>query len=186
MPLANEPALSAAMTTPSLILMDRSRISLDKRPTRRVAARPHSGPDLPSVSSGLLFGQKGAKQVRDLREVVAFRIERPVPPRLVLSLEAGAQVLEKPGRTGSTRRLVDRSLGLEVASRMRPSAVDSRFELLFVEAMLTIWRKTANGLVKSSVARPKTVRGSIAIAAITKHEGFQWVQLQKGFDASRI
>jgi len=40
MPLANELALSAAMTTPSLILMDRSRISLGKRPARRVAAKP--------------------------------------------------------------------------------------------------------------------------------------------------
>src|SRR5271169_5641057 len=66
-----------------------------KRPARRVAAQPHSGPDLASVSCGLLFGQKGAKQVRDLRERVAFRIERPVPPRLFLSLEAAAQVLEK-------------------------------------------------------------------------------------------
>jgi hypothetical protein len=43
-----------------------------------------------------------------------------------------------------------------------------------------------NGFVKFSVARPKTVGGSIAIAAITKHEGFQWVQRQKGFDTSRI
>jgi hypothetical protein len=46
--------------------------------------------------------------------------------------------------------------------------------------------ETTNSLVKFSVARPKTVGGSIAIAAITKHEGFQWVQRQKGFDTSRI
>jgi hypothetical protein len=32
----------------------------------------------------------------------------------------------------------------------------------------------------------ETVGGSIAIAAITKHEGFQWVQRQKGFSTSRI
>jgi len=33
--------------------------------------------------------------------------------------------------------------------------------------------ETTIGFVKFSVARPKTVGGSIAIAAITKHEGFQ-------------
>src|SRR5580704_17347524 len=36
--------------------------------------------------------------------------------------------------------------------------------------------ETTIGFVKFSIARPKTVGGSIAIAAITKHEGFQWVQ----------
>jgi hypothetical protein len=41
--------------------------------------------------------------------------------------------------------------------------------------------ETTIGFVKFSVARPKTVGGSIAIAAITKHESFQWVQRQKGF-----
>jgi hypothetical protein len=46
--------------------------------------------------------------------------------------------------------------------------------------------ETTIGFVKFSVARPKTVGGSIAIAAITKHEGFQWVQRQKGFGTSRI
>jgi hypothetical protein len=30
------------------------------------------------------------------------------------------------------------------------------------------------------------VGGLIAIAAMTKHEGFQWVQRQKGFGTSRI
>ncbi len=30
----------------------------------------------------------------------------------------------------------------------------------------------------------RSVGGSIAIAAITKHEGFQWVQHQNGFGAS--
>ena len=95
-----------------------------------------------------------------------------------------------------------------MASRTRPSAGDSRekqpashaklspsiFELLFVEAMpirnaVDLARflvETTIGFVKFSVARPKTVGGSIAIAAITKHEGFQWVQRQKGFGTSRI
>jgi hypothetical protein len=44
---------------------------------------------------------------------------------------------------------------------------------------------TTIGFVKFP-ARPKTVGGSIAIAAITKHKGFQWVQRQKGFGTSRI
>ena len=30
----------------------------------------------------------------------------------------------------------------------------------------------------------RSVGGSIAIAAITKHEGFQWIQRQNGFGAS--
>jgi len=68
------------------------------------------------------------------------------------------------------------------------------FELLFVEAMpirdaVDLARflvEATIGFVKFSVARPKTVGGSIAIAAITKHEGFQWVQRQNGFSTSRI
>jgi len=67
------------------------------------------------------------------------------------------------------------------------------FELLFVEAMpirdaVDLARflvETTIGFVKFSIARPKTVGGSIAIAAITKHEGFQWVQRQNGFGAGR-
>jgi hypothetical protein len=39
--------------------------------------------------------------------------------------------------------------------------------------------------MQQGLARPKTVGGSIAIAAITKHEGFQWVQRQNGFGAGR-
>ena len=37
------------------------------------------------------------------------------------------------------------------------------------------------GILGQAIARPKTVGGSIAIAAITKHEGFQWVQQRNGF-----
>ena len=67
------------------------------------------------------------------------------------------------------------------------------FELLFVEAMpirdaVDLARflvETTIGFVKFSVARPKTVGGPIAIAAITKHEGFQWVQHHDGFGSSR-
>jgi hypothetical protein len=67
-------------------------------------------------------------------------------------------------------------------------------ELLFVEAMpirdaVDLARflvETTIGFVKFSVARPKTVGGSIAISVITKHEGFQWVQRQTGFGTSRV
>jgi hypothetical protein len=65
------------------------------------------------------------------------------------------------------------------------------FELLFVEAMpirdaVDLARflvETTIGFVKFSVARPKTAGGSIAISAITKHEGFQWVQRQNEFSS---
>lgn len=68
------------------------------------------------------------------------------------------------------------------------------FELLFVEAipirdavdLARFLVETMIGFVKFSVARPKTVGGSIAIAAITKHEGFQWVQRQRGFGTSHM
>ena len=57
---------------------------------------------------------------------------------------------------------------------------------LFQESRAQATLAATIGFVKFSVARPKTVGGSIAIAAITKHEGFQWVQRQKGFGTSRI
>lgn len=68
------------------------------------------------------------------------------------------------------------------------------FKLLFVEAipicdavdLARFLVETMIGFVKFSVARPKTVGGSIAIAAITKHEGFQWVQRQRRFGTSRM
>lgn len=36
--------------------------------------------------------------------------------------------------------------------------------------------ETTIGFIRFSVPRPKTGGGPIEIAAITKHEGFQWVQ----------
>jgi hypothetical protein len=58
------------------------------------------------------------------------------------------------------------------------------YELLFLEAMpiqdaadlARFLVLTTIGFVRFSVSRPKTVGGSIEIAAITKHEGFQWLQ----------
>ena len=103
--------------------------------------------------------------------------------RLIFGLGSGFE--DAAVGTGLTR---------EAARELHAKLSPSLFELLFVEAMpirdaVDLARflvETTIGFVKFSVARPKTVGGSIAIAAITKHEGFQWVQRQKGFDTSRI
>ncbi|MDQ9169372.1 hypothetical protein Q8A64_02990 [Oxalobacteraceae bacterium R-40] len=70
------------------------------------------------------------------------------------------------------------------ALELREKLVPELYELLFVEAMpmkdaIDLARflvETTIGFVKFSVSRPKTVGGPIQIAAITKHEGFQWIQ----------
>jgi hypothetical protein len=70
------------------------------------------------------------------------------------------------------------------AAELREKLVPDLYELLFVEAMpmqdaIDLARylvETTIGFIKYSVARPKTVGGPIEIAAISKHEGFQWVQ----------
>lgn len=67
---------------------------------------------------------------------------------------------------------------------LRASLVPDLYELLFVEAMplqdaVDLARylvETTIGFVKFSVSRPKVVGGPIEIAAISKHEGFQWMQ----------
>jgi len=41
--------------------------------------------------------------------------------------------------------------------------------------------ETTKGFIRFSTARPKTVGGPIEIAAITKHEGFKWVQRKHFF-----
>lgn len=43
--------------------------------------------------------------------------------------------------------------------------------------------ETTKGFVRFSVTRPKTVGGPIEIAAITKHEGFKWVQRKRFFSS---
>lgn len=68
--------------------------------------------------------------------------------------------------------------------KLRESVVPELYELLFVEAMplqdaVDLARylvETTIGFVKFSVSRPKLVGGPIEIAAISKHEGFQWRQ----------
>lgn len=89
---------------------------------------------------------------------------------------------------------VGSGLTREAARELHAKLSPSLFELLFRGAHAysrcgrsgAFSRGNDEWLVKFCVARPKTVGGSIAIAAITKHEGFQWVQRQKGFDTSRI
>ena len=36
--------------------------------------------------------------------------------------------------------------------------------------------ETTKGFIRFAINRPKTVGGEVEIAAITKHEGFNWVQ----------
>ena len=43
--------------------------------------------------------------------------------------------------------------------------------------------ETTNGFVKFALGRPKTVGGIVEVAAITKHEGFRWVQRKHFFKA---
>jgi len=94
--------------------------------------------------------------------------------------------------TGFEDAAAGSGLTLAAARDLHAKLSPALFELLFVEAMpirdaVDLARflvETTIGFVKFSVARPKTVGGSIAIAAITKHEGFQWVQRQNGFGAS--
>jgi hypothetical protein len=86
--------------------------------------------------------------------------------------------------TGFEDAAVGSGLTPEAARELHAKLSSALFELLFVEAMpirdaVDLARflvETTIGFVKFSIARPKTVGGPIAIAAITKHEGFQWVQ----------
>ncbi|HZW20292.1 hypothetical protein [Noviherbaspirillum sp.] len=79
---------------------------------------------------------------------------------------------------------VKHGLTAEQAAELREKLVPDLYELLFVEAMpiqdaIDLARylaETTIGFIRFSVPRPKTVGGPIEIAAITKHEGFQWVQ----------
>ena len=76
--------------------------------------------------------------------------------------------------------------GLTVAQAVeaRAKLAPELYELLFLEAMpiqdaVDLARflvQTTIGFVKFSVSRAKTVGGPIEIAAITKHEGFKWIE----------
>ena len=75
-------------------------------------------------------------------------------------------------------------LPAQQAAELREKLVPDLYELLFIESMpmqdaIDLARylvETTIGFVKYSVLRPKTVGGPIEIAAIRKHEGFQWIQ----------
>jgi hypothetical protein len=79
---------------------------------------------------------------------------------------------------------VNHGLSGQQVAELREKLVPDLYELLFIEAMpmrdaIDLARylvETTIGFVKYSVARPKAVGGPIQIAAISKHEGFQWVQ----------
>ena len=70
------------------------------------------------------------------------------------------------------------------AAQLRAAIGPDLFELLFIEAMpirdaVDLARflvDTTVGFIKFSVNRPKLVGGPVSIAAVTKHEGFRWVQ----------
>jgi 20S proteasome alpha/beta subunit len=75
-------------------------------------------------------------------------------------------------------------LTLAQAAEAREKLAPELYELLFLEAMpiqdaVDLARflvQTTIGFVKFSVSRAKTVGGPIEIAAITKHEGFKWIE----------
>ncbi|WP_151633824.1 Ntn hydrolase family protein [Noviherbaspirillum aerium] len=79
---------------------------------------------------------------------------------------------------------VKHGMDAEAAAALRENIVPELYELLFIEAMpmqdaIDLARylvETTIGFVKFSVSRPKVVGGPIEIAAISKHEGFQWIQ----------
>jgi hypothetical protein len=79
---------------------------------------------------------------------------------------------------------VKHGMNNDEAAKLRESIVPELYELLFIEAMpmqdaIDLARylvETTIGFVKFSVSRPKVVGGPIEIAAISKHEGFQWIQ----------
>lgn len=79
---------------------------------------------------------------------------------------------------------INHGLSGQHVAELREKLVPDLYELLFIEAMpmrdaIDLARylvETTIGFVKFSVLRPKTVGGPIEIAAISKHEGFQWVQ----------
>lgn len=87
---------------------------------------------------------------------------------------------------------VKHGMDSEDVAKLRESIVPELYELLFIEAMpmrdaVDLARylvETTIGFVKFSVSRPKVVGGPIEIAAISKHEGFQWMQRSERFSSA--
>ncbi len=86
--------------------------------------------------------------------------------------------------TGFEQAATNAGLAPQQAAQLRAAVGPELSELLFIEAMpirdaIDLARflvDTTVGFVKFSVNRPKLVGGPISIAAVTKHEGFRWVQ----------
>jgi hypothetical protein len=89
--------------------------------------------------------------------------------------------------------LVKHDLAAEQASRLQEELVRDLYATLSVPAMpiqdaVDLARflvETTIGFVRFAVFMPKSVGGAVEIAAITKHEGFRWVQ-RKGFYPAKL
>jgi hypothetical protein len=147
-----------------------------------------------------LCGYSADRPLAEVWEILLLGPDSPAPTQVQSEQDFG---IRWDGEYEALSRLIfGLGTGFDdaaVAAGLAPSAArdlhsklsTALFELFFVEAMpirdaVDLARflvETTIGFVKFSVARPKTVGGSIAIAAITKHEGFQWVQRQNEFSA---
>ncbi|TFW10356.1 hypothetical protein E4K72_01340 [Oxalobacteraceae bacterium OM1] len=75
-------------------------------------------------------------------------------------------------------------LAPDAVRHLRACLAPGLYELVFLEAMplgdaAALARylvEVTMGFVRFSIARPKTIGGPIEIAAITKHEGFHWLE----------
>jgi hypothetical protein len=219
MALANELALSAAMTTPSLILMETLLTDLRRRFEGKDEARRDWALDrecytLAQVANLLrtllskqkaaayagevwtrvrLCGDSAGRPFAEVWEILLLGSDSPAPTQVQGEQDFG---IRWDGEYEALSRLVfglgsgfeDAAVGSgvtrEAARELHAKLSPSLFELLFRGAHAysrcgrsgEFSRGNDEWLVKVCVARPKTVGGSIAIAAITKHEGFQWVQ----------
>jgi hypothetical protein len=80
-------------------------------------------------------------------------------------------------------------LTVEQAAETRQKLVPHTFETLIMNAapiqdaidLTRFLVETTKGFIRFSITRPKTVGGAVEIAAITKHEGFKWVQRKHFF-----
>lgn len=101
--------------------------------------------------------------------------------RLILGLgsrfqeEATALGLVDPGDTATSDKLIAKLFEtLILPAAPIQDAIDlARFMV-----------ETTKGFIRFAVARSKTVGGPVEIAAITKHEGFKWVQRKHFYDGN--
>ena len=145
-----------------------------------------------------LCGYSAGRPLAEVWEVSVTGRDCP-PPRRIMD-ETGFGVMWD-GQYEALNRLV-LGLGFEVgdalvkhgvprqqAGRLQEELVRDLYATLSVPAMpiqdaIDLARflvETTIGFVRFAVFLPKSVGGAVDIAAITKHEGFRWVQ-RKGFD----